>query len=659
MFMSMVKFELLLLFSSSSLLLPGQSTLIARCPHSKLGDFCTSPDSFWQKDGICFAEILKTPQCYIPNTVKLSFIVVAAIESLGDKQVPFQLWIKGSGPGLSWNTAIHMRALKRGYWDLKIEYTYDSNALLCSNQHWCFLNQKGIELRFYTGLNGTEDMLGPNFFLRLPVSNSIIHSHNFKPPQVYFFPAFYGKKVVFRHFRLTDPLHFKKENQIIHVTLLYPPSYEYNIHRRYPVVIVLGNNLYHQLVPLLESMYYHESNIDEAFIVNVQHSGPPPYCAYNPLVILDDKVYENNPNNLIWSCSNSVKGKYGCIFCMTCYNPDRAFGCDTEEFASFVKKCDNKPVACHGRGGAILDSLLNIVLPELSLVTANRMLSDYPKERISIIGIDGGGLLACFAALSRPLVFKNAACLSAPFHWPLRSVTKKESRKTQGIGYLINEMVEKMKVSKELTALFTTQSYYIDVDTNDNKFLPIVDTYSYSDWVVAQLKDKLLVKAANVHYDRTVQGPGNLHLNFIEKGDFRIINRIKHPLKIFLKPAGGFNEKYSIMLQIKERDFDDHQDNLMSLYNISSANLTVRQRDLSVDCEKHEIKRPPSVSPELFMGITGILATLQCCILVNIIILSCKCSYDVMICTITTSDTHAVTKCVKLFTTYEYCCIHQ
>ena len=606
--------KLLLFFSFLSLFLPGWSALVGRCSHDKQGVYCHSPGAYWQRDGICFAEILRTPQCYIPNTVRFSFILVAAIESLGDRRVPFHLWIKGSGPGLSWNTATRMRTLKRGYWDIKIEFTYDSNALLCSHEHWCFLNQKAIEFRFYTGLKGTEDMLGPNCFLRLPVSNSIVHNYDFKPPQVYFFPSFYGKKVVFRHFNLTDPLHFKRENQIINVTLLYPPSYEYNIHKRYPVVIVLGNNLYNQLVPLLESMYYHESNIKEAFLINVQHSGLPPYCAYNPFVILDDKVYENNANNLIWSCTNSIRGEK-CMECMTCYNEDRAFGCDLEEFADSVKKCDNKPVSCSGRGGAILDSIQNIVLPELSMMTANRMLSDYPKERISIIGIDGGGLLACYAALSRPLVYRNAACHSAPFHWPLRSISKRENRKTQGIGYLINEMVEKTNVRKELVALFSAQAYYIDVDVADNKFLPVVDTYSYSDWVVAQLKEKLFVKATNIHYNRHVQGSGNSHIHLNRNGDFRIIDRIKHPLKIFLMPVGGFRKDYSRMLQLNGSDFDNHNKSLQLLYNISSADLTINQRDISVDCKKYEVTRPPSVSLELFMSITGKSFILHNCIL--------------------------------------------
>ena len=582
--------RILLLLCWASVLPPTRSAIVGRCPKNKQGS-CTAPNAHWQKDGICIQEKFKSPACHVPDTRNFSFMLVAGIATLGERQIPSELWIKGSGPGLSWEKTAKMRAFKKGYWDINIQYKYDSNAILCYNQHWCSFNQRAIEFRVYSDAAGTRDMIGPNFFIRLPVSNSIVnHPDDFKPPPVFFFPSFHGERVVYKHFSFMNPLHFKTENQQINVTLFYPPSYLYNLHKRYPTVVVFGNDLHNQLVPLLESMHVHEANMKEAFIIAVHHSGTPPYCAYNTFIVIDDKSY---PGNYVWNCSNSSSTPEVCETCMTCYNKQRSTLCSATEFVTRVDNCNNRPVQCEGHGGAILDSIENVVLPELAFRTMSRMLANYPRERISIIGIDGGGLLACFAALSRPLVYKDAACLSAPFHWPLRYLNKKESRKRQGIGFLLNQVLERMEVRKELQVLYSTQKYYIDVDADDNKFLPIIETYNYSDWVVKQIKKKLHLNPANMLYFKYVEGTGNSYMHLYKTGDFRMMNRIKSPLLFFLKPDGGFSEEYPRTPKISGSDLIDRRTSV-------DAKFPKNVQDLNITCDKYHWIKVPTVSISTF-----------------------------------------------------------
>ncbi len=594
---------MLMLFFSLAVFQPqlSQCALVGRCSPDQQGAVCTQPNAYWQRDGICFSEVHKTPSCYVPNTRNFSFIIVAVIATLGDKAIPYDLWIKGSGPELSWENTTKMRTLKKGYWDIYINYTYDSNSLLCYNKNWCYLNQKAMEFRFYQDSRGEQDMVGHNFFLKLPVSNSMVHHHDFEPPPVYFFPSFSDHQVFYRHFILHNNLHYRPYNQPINATLFFPPSYEYNLHKRYPVVVVLGNDLHLQLVHLLESMFVFESNIKEAFVIAIPHSGRPPYCAYNPFIVYNDRAYTNFPGNLIWNCSNSTRGYSECMRCMECYITDRQGLCDAISFAEEVERCGNRPSECRGHGGALVDSLINIVIPELSYQTKGRMLTNYPKERISIIGIDGGGLLACFAALSRPLVFINAACLSAPFHWPLRSVTTKESRKEQGIGFLLREIEERLKIRKELVGLYLNQKYFIDVDKNDNKYLPIVDAYNYSDWVVQQLMEKIYISPSNIQYHKYMEGQGNSYMHMHTEGDRRIINRIKAPLLFFLKPQGGFRAAYPRSMIIKNSHFSSRKNSIINEYNISDDDITILDKDVVVDCDKYQPTLPPTVSVYLLV----------------------------------------------------------
>ena len=587
----------LILLLETAFLPFSHAAIVGRCFKNKEGSRCTASNSYWQQDGVCIRDKLNKPACHVPSTRQFSFMLVAAIAELGTKTPIADLWVKGAGPSLSWERTTKMRNVKDGYWDLNIKYTYDSAALLCSNELWCSLNQRALEFRVYRDELGTDGMLGPNFYIHLPVSNSISGHPDFLPPPVYFFPLFDSRKVFFRELRFENPLHFKPKNQHVSTTLFYPPSYKQNVHRRYPVVIVFGSNMKDQLIPLLESMYTHEANIEEAFIIAVHNSGPPPYCEYSPFTVIesDPAIYGGN---YVWDCSNDQT----CIDCMSCYDTRRVEFCDVKEFSQRARECNNNPHKCSSTAGALLDTIENIILPALSIRTLSRMLIDYPKERVSVIGIGGGGLLACFAALTRPLLYKNAACISAPFHWPLRSLDTRESRERQGIGFLLDEVKERMEVRKELVMLHTTQKFYIDVGVDDNKYLPIVDTYNYSDWVVDELGQRLKLNPANLLYFKSVQGGGNDHVILRQTGDYRMIDRIKVPLLFFLKPEGGYSEEYPRTPIILGKYYLERL--AQSVKPVDQAS-EVGQNSTPPNCDEFRVDKPYAVSIPFYLACIG------------------------------------------------------
>lgn len=561
------------------------TAVVGECSKKRQSNRCTGANAFWQYDGICIDESDDTrlPTCHVPETREFSFKLIASIVQLNvTGALPVhRLWIRGAGPGLSWERSTEMTRVKDGYWMLPIKYVYDSNALLCLKESRCTLNQRALEFRVYRDVHGVDEMLGPNIYVPLPVSNSISGHHEFSPPYVLTHPWFDNKRVLAVNYAFKDILNFEPHfSRYVNFTAFYPPSYEHNTMKRYPVVITFGSNLKNLLIPLLESMYAHESSIEEAFIFALHNPNGPPLCEYNPFVVLSYNAFKYGGNyrydcydrgdddclqckfDFNEECIRCLKKDEKCIECMNCLNDQRAELCDAKEFAEQAKLCGFRSIGCNARGDAILDNIENILLPEMSFRTAGRIKIDYPKDRISIIGIDGAGLLACFAALSRPLVYKNAGCLSAPFHWPIRTLILKESREKQGIGLLFEELADKMTVSPELQLLYATQTYYIDVGEFDNDYMPIVNEHNYSDWVVDQMIARLHMDPSNILYYKNVLGGHNSAFFLHRDGDNRMLDRLRLPLSVFLKPQGGLNAFHPRTPIVLKEDYVRRNDDL-------------------------------------------------------------------------------------------------
>lgn len=539
--------------------------VVGKCSKDRTSNRCNGANAFWQYDGICIdGDKTSSPTCHVPDTWRLSFKVVAAVDQRLNTSgtIPIRsLWIRGAGPKLSWEKSIEMTKVQEGHWALDINYIYDSNAILCLQESRCSLNQKALEFRVYRDEHGMDGMLGPNIYIPLPVSGSNYGHPEFSPPLVFAYPWFDGTQVLSKDYSFNNPLHFERfTTHTIGATIFYPPSFQHNLFKRYPVVITFGqDHMVKLLVPLMESMFIHESSIEEAFVFAVHAKHPAPFCEYNPFTVL-----EADPSisgyNYVYKCKKSDEE---CAECMTCFNPDRAELCDADELRHQVERCGMIKQHCPTRADAFLDNIENVLIPEMSVRTLGRIMVDFPKERVSIIGIDGTGLIACYAALSRPLVYKNAGCMSAPFHWPFRSLEVMESRKEQGVGLLFKEITERMKLRKEFQLLHTTQKYYIDVGEFDNDYMPIVEEHNYSDWVVEQLQTRLGIDKENILYYRNVQKGGNSVFILRRDGDIRLLDRIKLPLLFFLKPEGGLNAGHPRSPVVRTEDYAKRNDKIV------------------------------------------------------------------------------------------------
>lgn len=600
--------------------------IVGECDRRRKSNRCTGSNAFWQFDGICIEDSdgIKLPTCHIPELRKFHFKLVASVVQLNiSSALPVdKLWIRGSGPGLSWEESMEMTLVRDGYWVHSVRYEYDSNALLCMKETRCTLNQRAVEFRVHRDQHGLDDMLGPNIYVPLPVSNSISGHSKFKPPYVFTHPWFDGMRVLAKEYTFRNLQTFEPYfSSYINFTAYYPPSYQHNTLKRYPVVIVLGSSSNNFLVPLLESMYVHEASVEEAFVFAIHNPYNAPFCEFNPFVVLDIKpdLYGGNTrygcfdahncricsadvNSECITCASRNKTKVAnCVTCMNCFDDERVEFCDSKEFEQQAERCGFRPLHCHARGDAVLDNIEHLLLPEMSVRTMGRIMADYPRERISIVGIDGGGLLACHAAFSRPFVYKNAGCMSAPFHWPIRYLDRQESRQEQGIGMLFRELEDKMGVSPEMKLMYASQRYYIDVGEFDDVFMPVVDHYNYSDWVVEQMMSRLHVQESNILYYRNVLGGHNSPFHLHRDGDHRMLDRIRIPLTVFLKPEGGTSAIHPRTPLLRSKDYVKRSEGLFDSGKGPKFTLPTSEDVSGRSCKDFLPKESKTVSVNIYL----------------------------------------------------------
>ena len=510
---------------------------VGRCQNEdKKGGHCFAPNEYWQHDGTCILS-QNVKRCYVPDTREFRFTLRISIKQLRfvkSKRI-VDLWIRGSGPGLSWSKPVKLKksAGGIGIWVTDIYYIYDSQGLVCTTSKHCLFNQRALEFRLYKDEKGKETMLGPNLYISLPVSNSMAGSPLFLTPTIDVYPWFGGISIVMEDLTMSS---MSLGN--VKATLLFPPSFNYNARRKYPVVIMFGSTVSLQITPLLELMYIHEANIQEAMVIVLHHNSTAPYCEFNPY----SEGSQGEDVNLIWRCKME-----DCKTCHHCWDPEEEHKCDRNTFISSAHLC-LYPTKCSQRilGEAWLDFIEEHVIPQVIRKSQSRILVDFPKDRLTIMGFDGTGLLACHAAITRPHVYKNAACLSAPFHWPLKSLTAHIPAQKTGIGRSMKNISHNFMFYPELFAFHVTQKYYIDYGELDNVRFPVIDIDYYIDAFVNKLHEMFDVPLQNVLKFKKLPRAGNdYHLH--PSGGAEIFNRIKLPLLFFLGAKGGPNKLFPLL----------------------------------------------------------------------------------------------------------------
>lgn len=505
-----------------------------------LGSHCFSPapDAQWQFDGTC-VEVKKERRCHVPDTRGFKFELRISIRQLrfspaSNARPLDKLWIRGTGPGLDWNRPVKLQKSAKGLglWVVGIEYKYDSKSTQCSQEMHCLFNQRALEFRVYQDEDGTYDMVGPNLFVKLPVSHSMSGHKNFILPALDVHPWFGGMAVTVEDVTLTSlPVPFEK----VRAHFLFPPSFDYNVRRKYPVIILFGSGEGIRVSPLLETMYFREASIKEAFVINIDYFDSAPFCAFNPY----SKANTGTVNS-IWRCKDDEQCK---MFDFCWFSK-----CNRELFEDGTRTYLHA-VSCGGSGEVLLDIIEKHLIPRAETKAPNRLLLDFPKNRLSVIGFDGAGLLACHAAVSRPHIYQNAACMSAPFHWPLNVLHGGNSTpvKETGISKTMSNASEEFLFYPEKRALYSSQKYYIDYGEKDNHHFPIIKARHYVNWFMDKLKVEFGVLAENIlHFKRVLRSSNNYFTH--ADGGTEVLNRIRVPLLYFLRAEGGPNAAFPLLV---------------------------------------------------------------------------------------------------------------
>ena len=544
----LVRVYFLIIIIISSLHICGARN-IGKCIKDVHGSNCHQPNSKWQHDGVCLRdEITLRTNCHVPDSRQFKFSIAARLRQLkmipGVKKVT-NLWIRGSGPGLSWEKplALQKSASALDKWKIDISYKYDSNALLCLSTSHCSLQQKAVEFRVYRDELGKQDMLGPNFYIPLPVSNSMAGALGFSPPEVTVYPWFDGTSTAVQKIHIPIDTSVTKNLGTLTFHMILPPSFDFNARKTYPLVLLFGAPT---ITHILEHMYIYEASIKEAIVVAIDYVDDAPFCAFNPFI--EDMTPINFESSKIWRCKG---GNRQCHDCMSCWDVQRREKCDKDEFIHQATRC-LQAVECFGRADDLLDLIELKLLSEVSRMTQSRVQVNFPRDRMSIIGFDGAGLLACYAALTRPYHYQHAACLSAPFHWPMPSLANVgENRMRQGIGEVLHELNATLLLTPGLRLIHMTQKYYIDIGERDNFFFPVVDQYESAQWFLQLLKDTLWLEDSKNVLFSVVPNGGNSYYHH-KRGGMEVFNRIKVPLLLFLRAEGGPGRDFPRIMKISD-----------------------------------------------------------------------------------------------------------
>ena len=491
------------------------------------GTKCHGENKPWQTDGVCKSAADGRIYCVVPDTREFAFRVAVKMRSLRENlQELNSLWLRGSGPGMSWEAPLPLTLhpnIVDTWLSEPIHYISDSDGFLCDSLLHCSAIQAAMEFRIHKDEFGKEDMSGPNFYRTLPISNSMTGGMNFTIPQVTVFPWFEGSIVNKEDVEVHMSKLEKKRNFIPNLssTLLFPPSFNYNVYKKYPLVIVFGTTLDAVLIiPVLEYLFVHEATVEEAVVVVVHPKDAAPYCHLNPFFSKNVRLVCVEPK---------------CHTCMNCWDENRATPCDVDEYIEQEKQtsCVHN-TSCNGVGSSVLEFIEKNLFKHVQLATRRRLLYDDAKQ-LSIIGFDGAGLLACYAAFAKPWVYANAGCFSPAFTWP--------NAKGGAHSYGMLETVQDFPENQ--VYIHTDQIFYIDHGEEDNYFFATEqDTHFTKETYRVMLEKFPMTKV--VH---SVM-PGDRKSYYHNRnGGNTIYNRIKFPLLLFLKAEGGPSRKYARLVK--------------------------------------------------------------------------------------------------------------
>lgn len=562
------------------------------CGAKVLGSCSGSPDlarcSLLQEpfhlDGVCYKG-----KCLVPDPVQHQYAISVRYSphsNAGVGQTLKEVWLRGSGPGLTWDRPIRMQKFG-DEWRFEYTYTSDSFDTTCTRLDHCALLQRAVEFRVYKDEQGRMSMLGPNYYFRLPLSQSAHTTDSPAPHTVRVYPWFHSKHIQEKLYDfLTHNPTFRRlgnwrrydEMPVTFMNIYYPPSFYENKHRTYPLVLTAGSGTLSTKLSksYLEYAMVEEGSLEEVVIVvlpPMSYKGIYEECSMSP--------YEN-----YWFKCRTER----CLTkCLTCTDPLRLDPCEVGQFRRQLFGC-TVPCPCGQRAEEFLEMIELRVLPLIQEVTENRVHLDYPRHRATITGYRHGGLFACWAALRRPDIFQNAACLSPSVYLGIR-----QGRPLYEFKEEIESAAGKAEGNWPLKILHSTQNYYIDIGDRDSKPFPIYNAYQDTLDVVEYFKHRLHLRlGVNLHFNvfpnySALEGH---HRSNVIDNDIPYFHRLLYPLLTFFRPAGGGSRDSSRAPKLEELHFAEWEIQLQKklLPSLSEEGSS----DVALDVKLVEVKNVSS-----------------------------------------------------------------
>ena len=521
-------------------------------------------------ESVCYME-----KCIVPNAVRREYTIVALYKPPeGTKFSVQDLWIRGSGPGLTWDMPIKMNKTDSFVWEANFKYITDPLAATCTRSEHCSFLQSAVEFRLYRDKHGSKDMLGPNFHHRLPISFSTRYP---QLNRITVYPWFFNNKLYpysyfAKHTLGRSSFSRAKERFTL---VYYPPSFNENTLKRYPLVVLPTDYMLDLLyiVIFLEHVMVVEGSLEEVIIVVEGYgSDLSPYQA---------PVYRClDPQN--------CEGK-----CMTCLDPDRLEPCEPHRFRQQLKQCAQTINGGYGADDYLLYLEVDL-LPRLMKVAKGRILFKSPQNRLTILGYRYSGLFACYAGLTRPDLFQNVGCLSAAFYLGVEKYYPMHEFKAY-----IEEVGNRSKADPHKMALFGTQKYYIDIGEQDDYYLPFYNARESAEEVVNSLQDQLKLRVnKNLYF--------NIFSNYSAyKGTYKtgyptiypFIQRLFYPLMVFHRPDGGGGVEHVKSVKVAQSHFVDWE-MFFSDHFSKAPSTTTNPAGIANGNLQNEASRNSSIPPE-------------------------------------------------------------
>ena len=406
-----------------------------------------------------------------------------------------RMWIRGSGLGLSWRQSKEMKKIAKDTWGTSLKFQMRGQLYNCVKSKGGNVCGKKLEFRIRRGQD-TVDMLGANFAISLPLSQSTLLSGRSSSTTVY--PWFFNQDGEMKEEKLFSPELQENRN----VQLYLPPSFRENFYKKYDVVFVNDGDVVSPIVAVtkLGSKMAAEGTLKEFVLVGLKNTGTE--GDRTPLLT------PSNGTNMM--CRNGTFGD-GCSGCNFCSNCSHA-----QQIERLINKC-TKWVPTAARGERYLDFIQYTLLSHVEL--RYRVLSQ--QQHVGIMGYSLGGLISCHAAWTRPTVFGSAACMSPSLWWPLPLNSKYPDDVE---AEFINVTLKQLRDNRPM------QKIYLDVGTHEDPPGPSL------------MLERVIRAAADIENTPFFELNKNLWLQVLDK-EFHtgqaFVRRAWLPLYILYAPEGS------------------------------------------------------------------------------------------------------------------------